>query len=45
MDPRGFELLNEVNRGYFNPMNDALFKFLLGKEEGKRLTINFLNSV
>ena len=26
-------------------MNDALFKFILGKKDGKRLTIDFLNAV
>ena len=29
----------------FNPMNDVAFKFIFGKEERKRITIDFLNAV
>ena len=29
----------------FNPMNDVAFKFIFGKEESKRITIDFLNAV
>ena len=29
----------------YNPMNDVLFKFIFGKEERKKITINFLNAV
>ena len=29
----------------FNPMNDVAFKFIFGKEERKRITIDFLNTV
>ena len=37
-----FPGLDEFN---YNPMNDAIFKFIFGKEERKQITIDFLNAV
>ena len=39
------EIIAAVDKGNVNTMNDALFKFVLGKDDAKRLTINFLNAV
>ena len=44
-DPRLRKINEDGKKGLLNPMNDAFFKFLLGKEESKRLTIDFLNAV
>ena len=35
----------DIKNKKYNPMNDVLFKFIFGKEERKKVTIHFLNSV
>lgn len=39
------DLLFSLNEYNYNPLNDALFKFIFGKEERKQITIDFLNAV
>ena len=39
------KLVQELSVKNYNPMNDVLFKFIFGKEERKRITIDFLNAV
>lgn len=39
------EFLENLNEHNCNLLNDALFKFIFGKEEHKQITIDFLNAV
>ena len=34
-----------MKRRNCNPLNDYLFKFIFGREERKRITLNFLNAL
>ena len=44
MNPREQRIIAAADKGDVNTMNDALFKFVLGKEDAKHLTIDFLNA-
>lgn len=35
----------QLENNYWNMMNDSIFKFILGSEEHKAITVSFLNSV
>ena len=39
------EIEHEISANKFNPMNDALCKFIFGREERKSILIDFLNAV
>lgn len=39
------KLEQEIKTGYFNPMNDVLFKFIFGREEHTSIMRDFLNAV
>ncbi len=43
--PAREEISQEVDKGQFNPMNDAIFKHLFGAPERKLYTIDLLNSI
>ena len=34
----------KLDENHYNPLNDALFKFVFGKEERKAITIDLLNT-
>lgn len=38
-------ILEDIKNRKYNPLNDVLFKFIFGKEERKKVTIDFLNAV
>ena len=35
----------QLENNHWNMMNDSIFKFILGSEEHKAITVSFLNSV
>ena len=39
------EIVDAISKNQFNPMNDAICKFIFGREERKSILIGFLNAV
>ena len=39
------EIVDAISKNHYNPMNDAICKFIFGREERKSILIDFLNAV
>lgn len=39
------EIVDAIGKNNFNPMNDAIFKFIFGRNERKSIMVDFLNAV
>ena len=39
------EIVDAIGKNSFNPMNDAIFKFIFGRNERKSIMVDFLNAV
>jgi len=39
------EIVDAISKNHYNPMNDAICKFIFGREERKSILIGFLNAV